>query len=213
MFNKTLKPLLLFLTILILWGSYRYFFHYPEWIDEFVAKPLIYLTPTFLLLLNERKTFSSIGFSKKNFKRNICIGLLAGVFIAGEALLTKQFKYGSMRFNPDNLSIYLLIGSYVLSLATGFTEEVVFRGYIQTRLNTTLKSSIFSVIISSVLFVIIHLPLIIFVLGYSLTDTLIYCFLLLILGALNGILFNYTKSLVAPTITHSIWNFSSVIFK
>lgn len=204
---------MLFLIILVGWGIYRYLFHYPEWIDEFIAKPIIFLIPTFALLVNERKFLSSIGFSKKNFARNIIIGLLAGLFIAAESILTKRFKYDSLVFNPDNLSFYLIFGNYLISLATGFTEEVVFRGYIQTRLNIALKSAFFSILLSSILFVIVHLPLIIFLLKYSLFDTFMYCFLIFILGIINGILFNQTKSLTAPTITHSIWNFSSVMFK
>jgi uncharacterized protein len=210
---KIYKPLWLFLIILISWGLYRYFFHYPEWIDEFVAKPLIYLIPTLILLASEKKSFSSLGFSRKNFSRNVIIGLLAGLFLVGESLITKRLKYGFLTFNPDNLSLYLLFGNYFISLATGFTEEVVFRGYIQTRLTIVFNSAYFAIVLSSILFTVVHLPLIIFVLKYSLFETLTYCFLIFILGILNGILFNQTKSLTTPIITHSIWNYSSILFK
>ena len=211
---KNNYPLFLFFFILVIWGLYRYAFHFSIWIDEFLIKPFIYLIPTvYIVRILERKSLSSIGLLRKNLIKNILIGIVLGIFISAEAILTKNIKSGHSVFNPDNLPVLSILGVYLLSFATGFTEEVVFRGYILTRFEETFKNGFISIALSSLLFVIVHFPLIIFVLKYSLSDLINYSVLILILGILNGLMFKQTKTLTAPTIIHSFWNFSAVMFR
>lgn len=205
--------IVLFLIILIGWGVYRYFFKLPEWADELIAKPFVWLLPTILLVkVIERQSLASIGFVKTNFLRNALLGLLLGVFISLEGLGVRMFKYGVV-FNPDSLPILLMLSVLALSFVTGFIEEVAFRGYIMNRLWQGLNNELLANIISTVLFVAVHIPLMIFVLHYSLYESFTYGSLVFVLGAVDAFIFARTKSLVAPTVSHAIWNFAAVMFR
>lgn len=214
MIKKIKRPLILFLIILFGWGFYRYFFSLTDWVDELLFKPLIWLTPTILMVkMVEKQTLASIGLRKKNFVKNIAIGILFGVFISGEVILTKRFKFGSVIFNPDNLATFSVFQIGGISLATGFIEEAVFRGYIMVRLWQALKNELLANLLSTFLFVIIHFPLIFFRLKYSWYDSFSYGMVLFVSGAADAFIFGRTKTLVAPTLTHALWNFSDMMFK
>ena len=46
----------------------------------------------------------------------------------------------------------------LLMMTAGFTEEFFFRGVLQTRLTTSLKSKVWGVVVAAVLFGLYHLP-------------------------------------------------------
>lgn len=207
-------PFLLFLIIFILWSFYRYFFKYPEWIDEFLAKPLLMLLPAFILVrLIENRSFSSIGLSSKGFIKNLLIGFLAGVFISLEAIVTNNFKNGSVIFNPNHLSGLPLLITILIPFATGFSEEVVFRGYMFNRFFSYLKSEFAANLLSTLLFVTLHLPVLLFVQHIYSFNLFMSLLQLFILGTLNGIIFARTKTVTASTLTHALWNLSTVMFR
>ena len=208
------RPFGLFFFTFVAWSLYRYFFYYPEWFDEFVAKPCILLLPTiFLATIFEKKSLKSIGFSSQQLAQNIFIGLGAGIFIAVEAILTRQFKYGQVIFNPDHLTGVSLLTVILIPFVTGFAEEAVFRGYLFTNFLKSYKNEFFANALSTVLFVALHLPILLFVNHLSSVELLFSLVQLAILGALNGIIFARTKTLVAPTVTHGLWNLSAVLFR
>lgn len=215
MFQKVKNPLILFLVILVSWGLYRYLFRFPEWVDEFIAKPIIMLLPIlFVVTVLESKLLGSIGLSRKKFLKNVIVGIAVGVFIAGEMTVTNRFKYGSITLNSGNLSGSPLFLAGVVTLATGLIEEVVFRGYFLNRLWEVFQSEFFANLLSTVLFVVIHVPRIFFVpdgVSYDPFTFFVSLVQLFFLGALNGIVFVRTKTVVAPTISHAIWNFSAVM--
>lgn len=208
------NPLLLFLIILFGWGFYRYFFHLPEWADELIFKPLIWLAPTiFLVKVVEKELLTTLGLSKKKFLKNCIVGILFGLLLSVEVILTKKFKYGSITFNPEGLTNPAIILAAALSLATGFAEELTFRGYIMTRLQRVMKSELLAIVLSTLLFVIVHLPNIIFVLKYSPYDSFTYGLVIFVAGAADAFIFARTGTLVAPTLSHAVWNFSTSMFK
>ncbi len=207
------RPLLLFLVIFILWGAYRYFFNFSEWIDEFIFKSFIMLVPTIIMVLFvEKRSLSSIGFSKKDMLKNSLIGLGMGAFLVAESSITRQFKYGSLVFNPGNLSLFLFMFALLIPFATAFLEEVLFRGYLLTRFLESTKNSTAAIGLSSALFAIVHLSLLIFVYHYNSAQLLTSLMIILELGIVNGIIFQWRKTLVAPTTAHAIWNMSPVLF-
>lgn len=204
----------LYLFIFIAWSVYRYYFSLPEWVDEILAKPILWLIPTFLMvILQEKKSVGSIGLSLSNFFKNLYLGWGLGALFALEGLLTNAIKYRGLLFVPIGLSIIDLCQMIAISLITAFSEEIVFRGFILSRLMTIQKSELFANIISAVLFSLIHLPIILFVLQYNPASLASYLFLTFILGLANGYLFIKTKTIVAPTISHAFWNLSIILFR
>ena len=212
---KSLKSaLILYLLIFIIWTLYRYFFKFPEWADEFIYKPLIMLLPVlFFIKIFEKNSLESIGITNKKFFKNVLIGLIAGIFISFEAVMTNQFKNGSITFNPENLAgISLLIAS-IIPFSTGFVEEAAFRGFFMNRFWQKFNNELTANLLSTILFVSLHLPILLFIQklnSYDLSTSLIQLF---VLGAFDGYIFARTKSITAPTITHGLWNLSAILFR
>jgi len=192
---------------MIVWAGYRYFFILPEWADEFIVKPLIYLLP----LLIVKNSFAGLGITKNKFWFYVLLGLGLGILFLIESILVKFFKYGAIQMltvSPSGLLFNLCI-----ALATGFTEETVFRGYFFQRFMGVFTNEMLANIISSFMFTIIHLPLAIFSLHYSGKDLFMYCVQIYALGTIFAFVFARVKSIIPTSIAHAIWNFSNVFIK
>ncbi len=205
--------LLLFGIIFLLWTIYRYFFHFSDAVDELVAKPIIFLLPILIVLSKEKIKIQSLGLTTKHLSRNSLIGIGLGLFLVLEVILTLWFKNGSILFNPDNLIPIMFVGAFVISFATGFIEEIVFRGYFQTTITKVYNNVVAGILISTLFFIALHLPRAVLSLHYGFSQISSWGVQLFILSVLNGLAFRQTKSLTAPIIMHTLWNFSVVIIK
>lgn len=198
-----------FSLILIAWTIYRYFFFTPEWVDEFVAKPLLQVLPVLLVVLFiEKKSLSSLSIGTKQPLLHIGIGLGVGMLLVAESLVMQKMKGTTLTIQLNNLLVPFLV-----SLSTGITEELVYRGYFARRIADGIENPYIANTIQTLLFVLIHAPIMIFILHYSFTDSLLYSLQLFVLGFVYGYLFLETKSIVTTIIPHTLWNFANVIFR
>jgi hypothetical protein len=53
----TMSPYQLWAWILLAWGLYRYFVHLPEWADEFIFKPLVFVVPVIWYVLKKERLY------------------------------------------------------------------------------------------------------------------------------------------------------------
>jgi len=120
------------------------------------------LLPVGMILLIRRdwRTLpASFGLTKKTWKNKI--GLAAG---AGVAISLLQLVIGARgKLAIDVLStptgwLLLPVALLLLFLTAGFTEEVFFRGFLQTRLEARLKSTWMAIGIVTILFSVYHIP-------------------------------------------------------
>lgn len=198
-----------FLFIFISWIFYRYFFVTPEWVDEFIAKPLLQVLPVILAVkFFEKKSLSSLSVGSKRPLLHIGIGLGAGAFLVAESLLMQRLKYGSL-----SMSLQGALLPFFISLATGFSEELVYRGYFARRIADITASALVATILQVIVFVLIHVPIIVFVLHYGVSDALLYCLQLGILGFFYGYIFFETGSIIPTVIAHTLWNFTNSIVR
>jgi len=206
---------IIYCVIALVWFFYRAVFRFPEPVDEFLFKPLIFLLPIFLWVrLKERKSLVSLGISKGNLFKSLLIGLFFGLFFAAEGVAVSAIKYKEVVFNPKNLGVLGLAGYSLLSLATGFSEEVLNRGFLMNRLWKKWGNEYLANFVSAFLFTLTHLPAAIFVLKYHLPyDFLTYGLSIFVLGFADGFVFARTKNIFAPTISHALWNWSVILFK
>ncbi|OGG11650.1 hypothetical protein A2Z00_01185 [Candidatus Gottesmanbacteria bacterium RBG_13_45_10] len=210
--KKSTNPFLVFLVIFVLWTVYRYFFQLPDWVDEFFVKPVLQLLPVVLVVgFVERKSAQSLGIQTKNIGFQVAIGVLAGVLIVGEALVTRRWMNPQLTFNPGHLGILLIARAALVSLATGFTEETIYRGYFMNRFMKRWHMVV-ATGMNSVLFTVVHLPIVIFSLHYGLHDAFTYSLQVFVLGLVFGFMFAKTKSIVPSMISHAMWNFTNVLF-
>lgn len=111
---------------------------------------------------------------------------------------------GAMRINDGKLSLVLAI--LVATMAVGFTEELIFRGFVLLEVRKY-KTELWAFVICEVLFGLWHLPN--FFLGATLMEALAQ---VVISGALGGVCLycvrRRTGSLWIAMLMHGLWDFA-----
>ena len=199
--------------ILLAWCLYRYFFHLPEWTDEFIFKPLIFVVPVIWYVRNkEKQSLATLGLTWNNFFTSVYIGLGFGVVFSLEGLATHIIKYGKLDVNPiaafGQYGFFLII----LSLATAFTEEFLSRGFVFNRLYEKTKNLAYSSVISSFMFMALHVPILVTTTKLQGTTLVLFFVTDFVLAMANSLLYYNTGSLVAPILVHIFWNMTVALY-
>lgn len=206
--------LLLWIYLLLVWGVYRYFTRFPEPVDEYIFKPLFWLIPIFYLVrFIEKRSITTIGWSRDNFFENLYLGWGLGAFFAFAGIMANAAKYRGVVFVPLGMGIFPIFEMILISLTTGLVEETVFRGYILTRLDKVYNSEIKANILSALLFTVIHLPITLLVVKPDLPTLITYHVMIFAIGVGNGIVFSQKKNIIAPTLAHALWNITILLFR
>ena len=152
----------------------------------------------------EKTTFDYFGFSKENnlvaFKVGLGLAILSVVGVVGILLMSNNI---SLTLSKD-LKIGIIIMLVILVFMQGFLEEIVFRGYLMTRLAAK-KGKWIAILLSSIFYIVFRMsnP------SVSKLD-LINIFLISIVMSL---LYWYFDNILVIAIFHAFWNFiSGVVF-
>ncbi len=140
--------------VLILWSLYRSYFGtaLPVWFDEFIAKPAIFLTPVFLFIrhYDKQSLLTVFGSGHRINSTDVVVGLAAGsVFFIVGAL------NGTMTVKPVSETVYIIL----IALCSSVVEEILSRGFVLRKLYENSRKFVTSIIFASVLFFIIHVPI------------------------------------------------------
>lgn len=200
--------------IVLVWAFYRYFFRLPEWADEFIFKPLLFVVPVlWYVLQKEKRRLDSVGITGKNFFTSIYIGLGFGFVFALEGLAANAIKYGKLQLIPiaafEQYGLWVLL---LLSLATALSEELLSRGFIFSRLMEVKKNLPFASVVSTLMFVILHVPILVTSLKLQGLTLVLFFLTDFILGFANSLLLYNTGSLVAPILVHLFWNMTVALY-
>lgn len=201
--------------ILIVWTLYRYYFRgQPEWIDEFIVKPLVFVLPVFwYVLTREKRPLSSLGLTTKNFFPSLYIGLGFGVVFAIEGIVANYVKYGTLNIRPiEVISQYGLVSLVVLSLATSLWEEILNRGFLFNRLLERTKNLPYAAVLSTIFFMFLHVPILVTSLHFQGATLIMFFLTTFVLGLANALLLANTGSLVAPILVHIFWNMTVALY-
>lgn len=215
--NKTfsLDPIFrLWAWILLAWCLYRYFFKLPEYIDEFVAKPLVFVVPVLWYVVHkEKRKMESLGFTYKNLFPSLYAGLGLGLLFALEGIAANAMKYGKLTIVPiAALRMYGLVPLLILSAATAFSEEVLNRGFLFHRILESKKSFLVAAILSTALFMLLHVPILVTSLKLQGMTLVLFFITDMILGFATSALFYAYRSLVAPILIHIFWNMTVALY-
>lgn len=200
--------------IVLAWALYRYFFRMPEWVDEFIFKPLVFVLPVVWYVRNkEKRALTSLGLTGKNLFTSIYIGLAFGFVFALEGLAANAIKYGKLQILPiAAFSQYGMGMLLLLSFATAFSEELLSRGYVFTRLMEAKKSLPYASVVSTLMFVLLHVPILFLSLRLQGTSLALFFVTDFVLGLANSLLLYNTDSLVAPILVHVFWNMTVALY-
>lgn len=203
--------------IFIVWAIYRAYFILPEAIDELLVKPLIFVAPIiFLVWIKENKSLKELGlrFSGAGVMVDIYIGVVLGILLAVEGLIANYLKYGQFSFGPiDALYTAGGVSAFLfLSLATAFSEEVFARGFLFNRLYKATNEQMASAVVSSILFTLIHIPIMFTRLHLTGNALLFYPLSIFAMGVVNSYLFSIRGTLTLPILVHAFWNMTISLY-
>jgi len=199
---------------LLAWSLYRYFFRFPEPVDEFLIKPLVFVVPVLWFVLKiEKRKLNTVGITSRNVLQSVLIGCGFGLLFAGEAILANIFKYGSLTLTPvPSILTFGIPMIFLLSLATSCSEELLSRGFFFSRLYEASKNLIHASLMSTLLFVAFHIPILLTSLRFQGSTLILFFLTTFVLGITNSLIYHKTKSLVAPILIHLFWNMTVAVF-
>lgn len=199
---------------LLAWTLYRYFFHFPEYIDEYVIKPLVFVVPVLLFVIRkEKQSLITIGITGKHWLKYIGIGVGVGILFFVEGIAATYVKTGIITIpSVAHIGSYSLITLFFLSLATACSEELLNRGFIFSRLLKTTNKIWFAVIMSTLMFMAFHIPILVTTLQFQGPTLVLYFWTTLILGVVNSLVYYQTNSLIIPIFIHLSWNMMVALF-
>ena len=163
-----------------------------------------------LVIRVERHPFelSQLGLVSLDRSKHILLGIALAVTLSpltiGVGFATGSLKYlgnGFDLFGTAQVFVTVLL-AVVLALASGFGEEIAFRGYLQTRIMQRYNSSV-AVVIVAVLFALSH-PV------NTVANPLLYLGTAILVGILFGTVFVRTGSLWTGIALHIVWNYMQI---
>lgn len=213
--TPTQRALNLWAVILIIWAVYRAKIKAPEVIDEFIAKPLVFILPVWYYVTKVEKQdfFKGIYLDFSKLKEDVILGTVIGGIFFFSAALASFLQGGSfvklIALHADIQFIALMIA---IALATAISEEILSRGFILKRLYEESKNMYTSSFFASILFFFLHVPFLFA--NAKITGNLLLVFLAtdMILSLTNSFLFLTRRSLILPIMIHMFYNLTIILF-
>lgn len=205
---------ILFVFLLVVWGLYRVLFKLPEQVEELVIKPIVWLVPTFyFVFVKEKDKLESVGITFKNLFPAVYFSIALGALFGVVAMVLNFIKYKGMFNFEANLGNLPLLSSVGISLITATSEEIAFRGYILSRLWKSMGSELMANIVTSVLWVAIHIPVTVFVLKLNFSAAFVYLMLTFVYSLGAGFVYARTKNVFSSIFLHVLWEWPIILFR
>lgn len=210
---KAKDAILLFSFILVVWGFYRLLFQLPEEVEELLLKPVVWLVPTALLIRKEGVGLESIGITKNNLGKSLLLSVLLGTSFVLVGLFVNSIKYSRVSIEGINVFPDSLLPVFLLSLVTASVEELTFRGYLYTRAESIIGNELSANLATTVGWVIIHIPIAVFVWKLAMAQLAVYLFLVFIFGFGSGFVFARTRNITSSVLLHVFWSWPIILFR
>lgn len=209
------RALNLWAVILIVWSIYRANFKLPEWFDECIAKPLVFVLPVYLYItrIEKKEFFSALYWKLTSRKSDIFLGIGIGVILFTTAIVGNYVKSGQFVFlsgKQPNVSLVLFI--VFIALVTSISEEILSRGFILKRLYEESKNLYSSTFFSSLLFFFLHVPILFTNVKINGNMLLFFMATDMVLSITTALLFLDRKNLTIPILIHMFYNLSIYFF-
>lgn len=212
--SPTQKALNLWAIILIIWAIYRAKLKMPEWFDEFLAKPLVFILPVYYYIQNidKKKFFESIQLKFKFNAIDLLYVLAIGGIFASSAILANFMKFNKFVLFQNPVTVTSLGYMIILALATGISEEILSRGFVLKKLYEESKNPYTSSFFASILFFFLHVPILFTNTRLSGNLLLMFLGMDMILSLVNSFVYLERKNLALPILIHASYNLSIILF-
>jgi membrane protease YdiL (CAAX protease family) len=210
------RTLMVYVVIFVLWGLYRLLFRFPAFVEELFFKPLVFLPALFSVLLGEGKGWRGLlrafGFRKGGITLSIYYGLTLGAVYVLAASLGNLVFSREMVIPGFSIEPWRLFSLSGLSLVTAFWEQIVFSGFILLRFMRVFEDEWSSVGLTSLLFTLLHLPILWLDADARLVFIIIQLLLFFLVGFGNAVLMLRTRNILAPILSHTFWALAVGLF-
>lgn len=193
--------------ILIAWSLYRAFmFESPFWFDEIFIKPFLFIVPVWYFLKDfaKKDLFTDVKLTKKTFfadfaiMASMLVALIFGLLITNHSLFTEQ-----------NLNTTLVI--IIAALCTGFSQEILLRGFVASAMHLHFKSIPLAIFFSSILQIFLYIPIFLSKASELRGNQIIDAFFVTLLAAImNGSVFFARKSLWISIVLQAIFTYAII---
>lgn len=158
---------------------------------------LAVLTPALILLRFERRSFSDLGLTVRGHAKELLWGTLTAVllYLIGFGW---SWGLGEVEVTGMHLDPLSLTESWFFFLLVALTEEIMVRGYVLGRLLHTQMNKFLSLLLSAVLFGLLHI--------FNPNVAFLPMLNLVLAGILLGSVYLYTRNLCFPIALHLFWN-------
>jgi len=208
--SSTQRALNLWAVILIAWSIYRTYLKLPEWFDEFIAKPLVFVLPVLIYVrsVEKKDIFSGLFINKnlKSFIKEFFISFGVGLILLFTALFSIYLRFRTIGLPTHFPGMYQFGLIILTALATGVTEEILSRGFVLKRLYEESKNAYSSSFFASILFFFLHVPILFANNRISGSMLLMFMATDLLLSMVNGLIMIQRKSLTVPILIHTFYN-------
>lgn len=199
--------------VLIIWALYRYYFKedLPIWIDEFIAKPIIFLLPVHYYVTNvERKPlWQSLGVTLRHWRFDLGLGFLVGSILLVTGAFANYYRYGTILApEPRFLNDYPMGILAGVAIASAVWEELLMRGFQLKRLFEEKKSLLQPILLNCFLYFFLHIPILFtsaHITGYTILQVLAMD---VVFSVMVGLLFYVKRSVLLPITIHFFYNLS-----
>jgi membrane protease YdiL (CAAX protease family) len=185
--------------------------YYVDLID--ISAILVLYIPALLVVAVVMKrsgqSLQSIGITGKDKGRMLALGLaISAVYVTVSGLLTPSLGGSFTGFSPT------LAYGLVLFSIVGFSEEIVWRGYVQTRL-TAYSGKLTGLVVTSLLFAVLwHFPVAYYVETSGVVlEALAYAIMRVVPGLLFGYLMSKSQNIIPSSIFHLFWNWNTLLWQ
>lgn len=190
---------------LIIWSVYRATFgtELPIWIDEFFAKPFVFLFPAYWYIVRVEKKSIMQGFSLVSSRPvgDILTGVGVGLIFAVLAAFARFINGVPFSFYFDSS---ILIWILAMAMA-GLSEQLLSTGFVFKRLYDQGSGVVKPIITAAILFSFLHIPALFGVekiSGNILLQSLILNF---VLSIITSLLYVVRKNTIAPVIVQILY--------
>ena len=182
----------------------------PDWFDEFIAKPFVFVLPVFYYVTSvDKKTIYEYFFFNTKLKeviKDFFYSLAVGVIFLLTSMAASYFRTGKFAFLGTIPTFSGFAYIVILALATGVTEEILSRGFVLRKLYEESRNVLSSTFFASILFFFLHVPILFTNIRVTGNMLLVFMITDLLLSMVNGLIFLQRKSLIVPILIHAFYN-------
>jgi membrane protease YdiL (CAAX protease family) len=204
--------------IVFVWRAFMHMFQFdlrPAFYIDLVdiSLMLVLYVPVLLVVAvfmrRSGQNLESIGITGKDKERMLALGFaMSAIFLTISGLLAPSFGGGFAGFSPS------LAYGLILYAIVGFTEETVWRGYVQTRL-TAHFGKLTGLVITSLLFAVLwHFPVAYYVETSGVVlEALAWAITRVFPGLLFGYIMAKSQNIIPSSIFHFFWNYGILLWQ